>query len=75
MPDLCAQQALLSQGAASGIAAAEAERWRSRVEQLHDYWQEANLFAARDWDISPVMLAASVLPGAWLRHPVRAKPA
>lgn len=59
-------------GAALGVqallavrpATAGAELWRRRVAQLHAAW--AADVCGRDRDISPVMLAASLLPGLWL---------
>eukprot|EP00899_Mesostigma_viride_P005438 jgi/Mesvir1/14896/Mv05499-RA.1 len=42
-------------------------KWATRVDQLHDFWRP-HLYE-RDADISPLMFAASVLPGVWVhRH-------
>ncbi len=40
--------------------------WRSRVRQLHAHWSGDKLYA-RDADITPVMYASSLLPGALSR--------
>ncbi len=54
-------------GATLGAQAhpATARRWAARVDALHEFW--APLAFGRDPDITPVMLASSLLPGAWLR--------
>lgn len=41
-------------------------KWERRVEELHRFW--APRILDRDSDISPVMLAASLVPGAWDRR-------
>ena len=41
------------------------EAWAKRVQQLHEFWAPHVL--ERDADITPVMLASSLLPGAWAR--------
>lgn len=40
--------------------------WGRRIDTLHSYWSHHVL--DRDQDISPVMLAASLVPGAWAKH-------
>jgi len=40
--------------------------WGPRVEELHQLWAPRAL--ARDRDITPVMLAASLAPGVWDRR-------
>lgn len=40
--------------------------WGRRIDSLHYYW--ANHILDRDQDISPVMMAASLVPGAWAKH-------
>ncbi len=54
-------------GATLGAQAhpATAHRWAARVDALHEFW--APLAFDRDADITPVMFASSLLPGAWLR--------
>jgi hypothetical protein len=39
-------------------------QWKSRVAALHAYW-ETHMYE-RDKDITPLMYASSLLPGAWL---------
>ena len=41
--------------------------WRERVAQLHAHWGDARRLYARDSDITPVMFATSLLPGAFSR--------
>jgi hypothetical protein len=46
-------------------AAAQPE-WGQRAEQLHRFW--ATRVRARDADITPVMMASSLVPGVWGRE-------
>jgi hypothetical protein len=40
--------------------------WGPRVQELHRFW--APRVMARDADISPVMMASSLVPGVWGRE-------
>ena len=53
-----------AQVAACGSERAAAE-WRPRVAAVHSFWAAAGRLTARDSDISPLMFACSLLPGAW----------
>lgn len=72
------ERGLLSQAAANRLAFREfgtalgaqahpatARRWAERVDALHSFWSTRAF--DRDADITPVMFASSLLPGAWLR--------
>ena len=54
-------------GTTLGVQAhpATARRWAERVDALHAFW--APRAFSRDADITPIMFASSLLPGAWLR--------
>ena len=53
-----------AQVAAAGSERAVAE-WRPRVAAVHSFWAAAGRLTAHDSDISPLMFASSMVPGAW----------
>lgn len=56
-------QAVLSQR--TPATAGDEAKWLARVGQLHAAWAGAE--TSRDSDITPIMLAATLAPAAWLR--------